>query len=378
MARRLGLAAAAVVSSTTMAPPRVAVVGLGYGRAHIPAFQAQGCPVVAVCQRDESAARGVARRYGIDQVFTRWEAMLERARPEIVVVATPPHLHRPIALSAFASGAHVLCEKPLAMSAAEGREMIQAARDARRVAMTAFNWRAPVAMQRFHELATSGAVGRVLHLSGRWVNPRWADESTSGTWRMTRAEAGMGAMGDQGVHLVDLVQWTVGPIARVCAQAGIAYPSRSAPGATGPADAEDFCTVLAETASGAQATLIVSRVAHGINEHGLEIHGTAGALGYRMGRDTARWWTGEVRAAKPGEMLRPLALDDRGPDIADTDPLDIVGRATLAPLAGRMLRAIAAGEPAAPSLEDGLRAQVVLDAVQQSLTRRAWVDVAAA
>jgi predicted dehydrogenase len=256
--------------------------------------------------------------------------------------------------------------------------MIQAARAARRVAMTAFNWRSPVAMQRFHDMATSGVVGRVLHLTGRWVNPRWADESAAGTWRMNRAEAGMGAMGDQGVHLVDLVQWTFGPIVRVCAQAGIAYPSRTAPGATGPADAEDFCTVLAQTASGAQATLLVSRVAHGLNEHGIEVHGTGGALGYRLGRDSARWWTGEVRAAKPGEMLRPVALDGAGPDIADADQLDIVGRATLAPLAARMLRAIEAGEPAAPSLEDGLRAQAVLDAVLQSLTRRAWADVAAA
>ena len=361
-----------------MTPPRVAVVGLGYGRAHLPAFQAQGCPVVAVCQRDEVAARAVAKRYGVDQVFARWEDMLERARPDIVVVATPPHLHRPIALAAFAAGAHVLCEKPLAMSAAEGREMIAAARRAGRVAMTAFNWRTPAAMQRFHDLAAGGALGRPFHLAARWVNPRWADEAAAGTWRMNRAEAGLGAMGDQGVHLVDLVQWTFGPIARVCAQAGIAYPSRTAPGAAGPADAEDFCTVLAETASGLQATLAVSRVANGINEHGIEAHGSAGALGYRLGRDTARWWTGEVRAAKPGELLRPLPLDGTGPDIADPDQLDVVGRATIAPLAARMLRAIETGEPAEPSLEDGLRAQAVLDAVLQSLARRAWVDVAQA
>lgn len=360
-----------------MTPRRVGVVGLGYGRAHIPGFQAQGCPVVAVCQRDEAAARAVAKRYGVEQVFTRWEAMLERARPEIAVVATPPHLHRPIALAALSAGAHVLCEKPLAMSAAEGQEMLAAARRAGRVAMTAFNWRFPVAMQRFHELATAGTAGRVFHLTGRWANPRWADESAAGTWRMNRAEAGLGSMGDQGVHLIDLVQWSFGAIIRVCAQAGIAYPSRTAPGASGPADAEDFCTVLAETAAGARATLLVSRVAHGVNEHGLEVHGSKGALGYRLGRDTARWWTGELRAAKPGELLRPVPLDGAGPDLSDTDQLDIVGRATLAPLAGRMLRAIDTGEAAEPSLEDGLRAQAVLDAVAQSLARRAWVDVAA-
>ena len=61
--------------------PTVGIIGLGYGRAHIPAFQASGCKVVAVCQRDEAAAKAVASRYGVPGVFGRWEAMLDRARP---------------------------------------------------------------------------------------------------------------------------------------------------------------------------------------------------------------------------------------------------------------------------------------------------------
>ena len=78
--------------------PSVGIVGLGYGRAHIPAFQANGCRVVAVCQRDEATAKAVAGRYSVPRVFTSWEDMLDRARPEIVVIATPPHLHHAIAL----------------------------------------------------------------------------------------------------------------------------------------------------------------------------------------------------------------------------------------------------------------------------------------
>src|SRR5947207_12388457 len=104
---------ACVISSTTM--PTVGIVGLGYGRAHIPAFQAHGCRVVALCQRDLAGARAIADRYGVDHVFDRWQEMLDVARPEIVVIATPPHLHEAIVLRALAAGAHVLCEKPLAM-----------------------------------------------------------------------------------------------------------------------------------------------------------------------------------------------------------------------------------------------------------------------
>ena len=59
----------------------VGVIGLGFGRAHIPAFQAHGCEVIAVCQRDQASATAIAKRYGVPQVFERWEEMLERARP---------------------------------------------------------------------------------------------------------------------------------------------------------------------------------------------------------------------------------------------------------------------------------------------------------
>ena len=105
----------------------VGIIGLGFGRAHIPAFQTSGCEVVALCQRNQEPARAMATRYGVAAVFERWEDLLEQAKPEIVVIASPPHLHREIALRALGQGAHVLCEKPLAMTAAEGREMVAAA-----------------------------------------------------------------------------------------------------------------------------------------------------------------------------------------------------------------------------------------------------------
>src|SRR5262245_50872466 len=171
----------------------VGVIGLGYGRAHIPAFQANGCEVVAVCQRNVDAARKVAERYGVPQVHERWQDLLGSARPEIVVIAAPPVVHREIALAAFAGGAHVLCEKPLAMTAAEGREMLDAAARAKRVAMTGFNWRFPAALRRFHEMAQAGYAGRVFTVRGHWFGARWADVAAAATWRMDRTIGGSGA-----------------------------------------------------------------------------------------------------------------------------------------------------------------------------------------
>src|SRR5437762_3465908 len=157
----------------TTPPPTVGVIGLGYGRAHAPAFQAAGCRVVAVCQRDLPSAKTIADRYGVPGVFERWEEMLDRPRPGIVVIATPPHLHHAIALRAFAQGAHVVCEKPVAMTAAEARAMVDAAARAGRLAMTGFNWRFTPAMQELHARVREGVLGRPLHLVLRWLGARW-------------------------------------------------------------------------------------------------------------------------------------------------------------------------------------------------------------
>jgi predicted dehydrogenase len=356
-----------------MSARTVAVIGLGFGRAPIPAFQAHGCRVVAVCQRDQASAKKIADAYGVPNVFARWEEMLARARPDIVVIATPPHLHQEIAVAAVGAGAHIVCEKPVAMTAAEARTMVDTARRAGRVAMTGFNWRFPAAMQRLATLMQEGFVGRVMHVTARWFGARWADEASAPTWRMDLAQAGLGAMGDMGVHLIDLVRWTCGDVRRLVAHTGIGYPTRTVPGGDKLGDAEDYATVVTELASGAAVTLAVSRVAHGRNDHELEIYGTRGALAYRLTRDSAQWYAGELRAGASGEPLRPLAVP--APVVEGGDQMDVLGKATIGPLVERLLAAIEGRAPAAPSLEDGLRAQAVLDGVRESAARRAWVDV---
>jgi predicted dehydrogenase len=357
-----------------MAGPTVGVIGLGFGRAHIPAFQANGCDVVAVCQRDEAAARKIADAHRVPHVFARWEELLERARPDIVVIATPPHLHLAIAEAAFARGAHVLCEKPVALTAAEGARMLEAAARTGRVAMTGFNWRFPAAMQTLHALVAEGAVGRPFHINARWLGARWAAESAAATWRMDRAQAGHGALGDMGVHVVDLVRWTFGELTRVTATMGIPYPTRSAPGVSRPPDAEDWCIVLGELEGGGQVSFTASRVAHGVNEHTLEAYGSAGAVHYRLGREAPGWWAGELRLSRGGafETVPPRVPV---PTVDSAEAFEQVGRGTIAPLAARFLDVIRTGTAASPSLADGLRAQLVLDAAAEAAARGAWVDI---
>jgi predicted dehydrogenase len=358
----------------TSSGPTVGIVGLGFGRAHIPGFQLAGCRVVALCQRNETAARSIADRYGVPDVYGRWEDLIDKAKPEIVVIATPPVLHKAIALRAFEAGAHVLCEKPLAMSRAEGRAMVEAAGRARRVGVTGFNWRFPPAMQELH--ARVGDLGRPFHVTCRWLGSRYADESTPATWRLDRDQAGLGAMGDMGVHLVDLVRWNCGDFGRVCAQAGVAYPGRTVADGGKRADAEDFCTVLGELTSGAQVTLMVSRAARGANETSLEVYGARGAVRCLIDRLKPRWWIGELAVAGESGAIAPVAPPGAPPDsVGEGDPMEVIGKATIAPLVRRMLEGIRTGTTPAPSLADGLHAQAVLDAVSESLQRGGWVPV---
>jgi len=356
----------------SVSAPSVAIVGLGFGRAHVPAFQAAGARVVAVCQRDEAAACRVAAAYGVPHAYTRWEDMLAAEHPDIVVAATPPYLHRAIVRAAASGGAHVLCEKPLATSREDAEAIVADVARSRRVGMTGFNWRFTAAMQKMRALLADGAVGRILHVRGHWLGARWADEASPTTWRMDREQAGHGAMGDMGVHVVDLVRWTCGEFARVTAHAAIAYPAKPVAGTTKPTDAEDFVSLVGELVSGAQVSFVASRAAHGRNDHALEISGTRGALAYRLTREGPRWYAGTLSMATSGSFT-PVAVDTRPVD--GSDPMDVIGRATIAPLAARLLAAIRGEGPAEPSLADGLRAQIVLEATREAAARRTWVEV---
>ena len=358
------------------AAPTVGIIGLGIGRAHIRGFQANGCQVVAVCQRDAAAARAVAERYRIPGVHARWQDLIAKAKPEIVVIAAPPHLHREIALAAFAAGAHVLCEKPLAMNRAEGADMVAAAAHHNKIAMTVFNWRFTAAMEEMGRRLKAGAIGRVLHANARWLGSGWADVAAKPTWRMDAQQAGFGALGDMGVHMIDMLRTHLGGFKRVLAATGVAYPERRAPGVDRPADADDYGLVTAELDSGALVSMVISRVAHGANEHTIEIFGERGALAYRLARGTPRWFDGELRAAAPGATLAPVPFPTVEPKAPDGDPMEQLGGTLMAALIARLLDGIKAGNAPSPTLADGLAAQQVLDAIAQSAKTGSWATVA--
>jgi predicted dehydrogenase len=137
--------------------------------------------------------------------------------------------------------------------------------------------------------------------------------------------------------------------------------------------------MIGELESGGQVTLTVSRAARGANENFLEAYGSQGGLVYRLDREKPKWYVGELRAAGASGTLQPVPVKAGLPrSAAQGDLMEVTGKATIAPLVKRFLHGIKKGETPSPSLEDGLRAQLVLDAVLESLRDGGWQPVATA
>ncbi|HJU63709.1 MAG TPA: Gfo/Idh/MocA family oxidoreductase, partial [Candidatus Binatia bacterium] len=180
---------------------KVGVVGGGFGRTHIMAYQATpGVEVSAFCQRTKASAERIGQEFGIRHVFTDYGEMLSQSSLDAISLTTPTNVHLAMASEAFNHGLSVLCEKPLAMNKEEAAAMLKRAEEAHVIHMTAFNFRFIPAFYRMKELMQAGYVGsRVLHVEASWFSERRADPNVPFGWRDEKEAVGFGAMGDMGV-----------------------------------------------------------------------------------------------------------------------------------------------------------------------------------
>ena len=144
-----------------MSPIRVGIIGTGFGAAvQLPGFQCvDGVEVVAVVSGRLDRARAVAAEHGVPHAFTDYREMLRAVPLDLVSVTAPPYLHYEMTLAAFAAGAHVLCEKPLAMNTQQAKEMFAAAERAGRVHAVDHEFRYVPARATVKRLIDEGAVG---------------------------------------------------------------------------------------------------------------------------------------------------------------------------------------------------------------------------
>lgn len=190
---------------------RAAVIGAGMiaNAAHIPAYKnlSDTVELVAIASTPFVSAQETAKRAGIPGVYESAEEMLEKEHPDIVSICTPNKFHKSLTLLALSCGAHVICEKPLAMSYADGVEMYQAAEKAGRILVACQSMRFESTYMAAHNLAMDGILGNVyfseLNLIRRRGVPTW------GSFHRKDVNGG-GAMCDIGVHFLDAMMWIMG------------------------------------------------------------------------------------------------------------------------------------------------------------------------
>lgn len=344
---------------------RVGVIGTGVGVAHIEALQkVPGALVTAVCSARAARAEAVAGRFGIPFSTTDYRDVLA-AEVDAVVIATPPALHLAMGLDTLAAGKHLFCEKPLALSLAEARTLRDAAHAAGVIHMVNHQQRFAPPFARVRALLDEGMLGQLALADARIsTNPinylrssGWSDSKAG--WFTDAAQLGGLMVGSAGPHLVDLLLWYGGPIAEVATRTAVSRPEIPlgdglvARGVSG----EDTFLTLARFVGGGLATIRGVPIAYqGGGGFALELHGTGGGL--IVERGTLRGATASEREPAP------IALP------ADA-PQDRVG------IAARFIEAIRSGGPSpAPSFDDAVAVQAVLDASLAAARSNEWVTVA--
>src|SRR5262249_45603697 len=145
---------------------------------------------------------------------TQYQDIVKRDEVQAVIIATPNFTHAPIAQAAIAAGKHVLCEKPLAMSYAEARAMVEAAERAQVRHMTAFTYRFVPAMRYLAHLSKRGDLGQPYHYRSCRLQD-WGARNLG--WRQVKKLAGTGELGDMLSHRIDFAHHLIGPMKRLVA-----------------------------------------------------------------------------------------------------------------------------------------------------------------
>lgn len=366
----------------------VAVIGYSFmGKAHSNAWRNVGAfypDAPAVTQqvlvgRDPAGVKEAAHQFGWQESATDWRSVLDRDDIDIVDICTPGHLHAEIAEAALAAGKHVLVEKPLTNTVAESQRLVAAADDAHQrgvVSMVGFNYRRVPALALARSLIADGRIGEVRSVRAAYLQDWLVDATAPMTWRLRKDEAGSGALGDLGSHVVDQVQFLLGDeIAWVGGHLHTFVPSRPGAGGTEPVTVDDAAWATLGTRRGAMASIEVSRMAHG-RKNGLtiEVYGSQGSITFELER------LNELVVDTGAGGARMLVTEADHPYAgAWWPPGHVLGwDHTFTSQAADFLAAIGSGARPSPSFAEGLGVQRVLGAISDSAAANGTrVDVTA-
>jgi predicted dehydrogenase len=330
----------------------------------------------AICGRNESAARAVAERFGWESVETDWRELIRRDDIDLIDICTPGDTHAEIAIAALQAGKHVLCEKPLANTVAEAEAMTAAAEEAAIHgvrAMVGFTYRRTPAVALAQQLVASGRIGTIRHVRAQYLQDWLADEDAPLTWRLDKGQAGSGALGDIGAHIVDMAQFvtasTIQSVSGILRTFVDTRPIAGGAAERGPVTVDDATAFTARFANGAMGVFEATRMATGRrNSLRLEVNGSLGSIAFDFEDMNVLEYFDATEDASTAGFRRIIVTEASHPYISAWWPPGhgLGYEHGFTHQVVDLLNAIADGDNPAPSFADGLAVQRILEAVTAS------------
>lgn len=375
---------------------KTAVIGSGFmGKVHTEAVRRLGnVEVVALASSPRQEASKLAHVFDVPNVSSTWKNIVKDPEVEVVHICTPNALHFPIAMAAMEAGKHVVCEKPLAMSVEEAKQMVDLAKKKKIAHCVNHNLRYYPVVQHIREMIANGDLGEILVVQGTYSQD-WLLYDTDYNWRIEpKASGPLRVVGDIGSHWMDMIQHLTGlKITALCADLQIVHKKRKKPKDSietfagkllKPEDyievkveTEDFGAVLLQLGKRARGAFTVSQVSAGCkNRFQIEIFGAkAGVMWNQEAPD--QLWIGQRNAPNQLIVKDPSLLHSGAQSFADlpgghSEGYDDTHKQVFKRFYHKVLHP--STPPQYPTFEDGLRGMMLLEKVLESHQKRGWVD----
>lgn len=379
---------------------RVGMIGYKFmGKAHSNAYRslpmffpkALKPEMVAICGRNASAVQEAADQLGWRESVTDWKQLVNREDIDLIDINAPSDAHKEIAMAAAKAGKHIFCEKPLALTLADAREMLQAAEDAGVTHMVGFNYRFSPAVRLAKKLIDSGRLGQIYHFRAWFLQDWIMDPQFPLVWRLQKEVAGSGSHGDLGAHLIDLAHYLVGDMQEVIGMSETFIKERpiasemtglsakgSEGGPMGQVTVDDATLFMTRFENGALGSFEATRFAAGHRStNSFEINGSLGSVKF----DFERMNELEVYFTTDDEDVqgfRRVLATDPVHDYMEAwwPPGHTIGfEHTFTHEFLELSNAISEGRQPVPNFADGVKCQAVLEAVDKSIEERRWVQL---
>ncbi|KOP67823.1 dehydrogenase [Bacillus sp. FJAT-18019] len=379
---------------------RVGMIGYKFmGKAHSNAYRSLPMffpdvlkpEMVAICGRNASAVQEAADQLGWHESVTDWRELVNRKDIDLIDINAPSDAHKEIALSAAKAGKHIFCEKPLALTLADAREMLHAAEEAGVTHMVGFNYRFSPAVRLAKKLVDSGRLGQIYHFRAWFLQDWIMDPQFPLVWRLQKEVAGSGSHGDLGAHLIDLAHYLVGDMQEVIGMSETFIRERpiasemtglsakgSEGGPMGKVTVDDATLFLTRFQNGALGSFEATRFAAGHRStNSFEINGSLGSVKFDFERmnELEIYFTSDDEDV---QGFRRVLATDPVHDYMEAwwPPGHTIGfEHTFTHEILELVNAISEGRQPVPNFADGVKCQAVLEAVDKSIAERRWVQL---